>query len=233
MGSLNGFLEHMDWFQLFLLLIGAVACLFCITFHELAHGFAAYQLGDPTAKVNGRLTLNPISHIDWIGLMLLLTVRVGWAKPVPVDMRNFRHPKRDMAITALAGPAANFLLATAALGVASLIYHFAPQGTVAAYAIYFFLYMAVLSVGLGIFNLVPIPPLDGSHVLGELSDKAAEIYNRYRPYWSIVLILLLISGVLSRPLTVIDNAVLSGMQTAIFNLLSLLVHTGNAMSGVL
>ena len=86
MGSLNGFLEHMDWFQLFLLLIGAVACLFCITFHELAHGFAAYQLGDPTAKVNGRLTLNPISHIDWIGLMLLLTVRVGWAKPVPVDM---------------------------------------------------------------------------------------------------------------------------------------------------
>ena len=103
MGSLNGFLEHMDWFQLFLLLIGAVACLFCITFHELAHGFAAYQLGDPTAKVNGRLTLNPISHIDWIGLMLLLTVRVGWAKPVPVDMRNFRHPKRDMAITALCG----------------------------------------------------------------------------------------------------------------------------------
>ena len=69
--------------------------------------------------MNGRLTLNPISHIDWIGLMLLLTVRVGWAKPVPVDMRNFRHPKRDMAITALAGPAANFLLATAALGVAS------------------------------------------------------------------------------------------------------------------
>ena len=233
MGSLNGFLEHMDWFQLFLLLIGAVACLFCITFHELAHGFAAYQLGDPTAKVNGRLTLNPISHIDWIGLMLLLTVRVGWAKPVPVDMRNFRHPKRDMAITALAGPAANFLLATAALGVASLIYHFAPQGTVAAYAIYFFLYMAVLSVGLGIFNLVPIPPLDGSHVLGELSGKAAELYNRYGRYWNLVLILLLVSGVLSRPLTIIDNAVLSGMQTVIFNLLSLLVHTGNAMSGVL
>ena len=98
MGSLNGFLEHMDWFQLFLLLIGAVACLFCITFHELAHGFAAYQLGDPTAKVNGRLTLNPISHIDWIGLMLLLTVRVGWAKPVPVDMRHFTPSRsRDMA----------------------------------------------------------------------------------------------------------------------------------------
>ena len=147
MGSLNGFLEHMDWFQLFLLLIGAVACLFCITFHELAHGFAAYQLGDPTAKVNGRLTLNPISHIDWIGLMLLLTVRVGWAKPVPVDMRNFRHPKRDMAITALAGPAANFLLATAALGVASLIYH--------QYLRYerFFILAVVLLAWMGVFSV--------------------------------------------------------------------------------
>ena len=83
MGSLNGFLEHMDWFQLFLLLIGAVACLFCITFHELAHGFAAYQLGDPTAKVNGRLTLNPISHIDWIGLMRPTSFwpRLPWGWP--------------------------------------------------------------------------------------------------------------------------------------------------------
>ena len=94
-------------------------------------------------------------------------------------------------------------------------------------------YSAVLNVGLGVFNLIPIPPLDGSHVLGELSGKAAELYNRYGRYWNLVLILLLVSGVLSRPLTIIDNAVLSGMQTVIFNLLSLLVHTGNAMSGVL
>lgn len=211
MGSLNGFLEHMDWFQLFLLLIGAVACLFCITFHELAHGFAAYQLGDPTAKVNGRLTLNPISHIDWIGLMLLLTVRVGWAKPVPVDMRNFRHPKRDMAITALAGPAANFLLATAALGVASLIYHFAPQGTVAAYAIYFFLYMAVLSVGLGIFNLVPIPPLDGSKILfALLPDRAYYTILRYEKYVMGVLIVLVLLGAFDRPLSFLMLHVLQG-----------------------
>ena len=96
-----------------------------------------------------------------------------------------------------------------------------------------FWYSAVLNVGLGVFNLIPIPPLDGSHVLGELSGKAAELYNRYGRYWNLVLILLLVSGVLSRPLTIIDNAVLSGMQTVIFNLLSLLVHTGNAMSGVL
>ena len=214
MGSLNGFLEHMDWFQLFLLLIGAVACLFCITFHELAHGFAAYQLGDPTAKVNGRLTLNPISHIDWIGLMLLLTVRVGWAKPVPVDMRNFRHPKRDMAITALAGPAANFLLATAALGVASLIYHFAPQGTAAAYAIYFFLYMAVLSVGLGSLNLVPIPPLDGSKILfALLPDRIYYTILHYEKYVMGVVILLVLVGVFDKPLSFLMVHVLQGFCT--------------------
>ena len=212
MGSLNGFLEHMDWFQLFLLLIGAVACLFCITFHELAHGFAAYQLGDPTAKVNGRLTLNPISHIDWIGLMLLLTVRVGWAKPVPVDMRNFRHPKRDMAITALAGPAANFLLATAALGVASLIYHFAPQGTAAAYAIYFFLYMAVLSVGLGVFNQVPIPPLDGSKILfALLPDRIYYQYLRYERFFILAVVLLAWMGVFSVPLSFCMEGIVRGL----------------------
>ena len=193
MGSLNGFLEHMDWFQLFLLLIGAVACLFCITFHELAHGFAAYQLGDPTAKVNGRLTLNPISHIDWIGLMLLLTVR-------------------DMAITALAGPAANFLLATAALGVASLIYHFAPQGTAAAYAIYFFLYMAVLSVGLGIFNLVPIPPLDGSKILfALLPDRVYYQYLRYERFFILAVVLLAWMGVFSVPLSFCMEGIVRGL----------------------
>ena len=182
MGSLNGFLEHMDWFQLFLLLIGAVACLFCITFHELAHGFAAYQLGDPTAKVNGRLTLNPISHIDWIGLMLLLTVRVG------------------------------FLLATAALGVASLIYHFAPQGTVAAYAIYFFLYMAVLSVGLGIFNLVPIPPLDGSKILfALLPDRIYYQYLRYERFFILAVVLLAWMGVFSVPLSFCMEGIVRGL----------------------
>ena len=137
MGSISDFLNNMDWWGLLTLLISAAAALLCITLHELSHGFVALRLGDPTAKNAGRLTLNPIRHLDVVGLLMMLVAKVGWAKPVPVDMRNFRHPKRDMAITALAGPAANFLLATAALGVASLIYHFAPQGTVAAYAIYF------------------------------------------------------------------------------------------------
>ena len=103
MGSLRSFVEQLDWVGILMLLAGAAVSLVCITVHELSHGLTAYRLGDPTAKVNGRLTLNPLAHIDPVGLLMMLTVRVGWAKPVPVDMRNFQKPKRDMALTALAG----------------------------------------------------------------------------------------------------------------------------------
>ena len=102
MGALTGLLHHMDWLSMLLFVMSGVACLICLTIHELSHGLAAYKLGDPTAKLNGRLTLNPLSHVDWIGLFLLLAVGVGWAKPVPVDPRNFREPRKGMAITALA-----------------------------------------------------------------------------------------------------------------------------------
>ena len=109
MGALTGLLHHMDWLSMLLFVMSGVACLICLTIHELSHGLAAYKLGDPTAKLNGRLTLNPLSHVDWIGLFLLLAVGVGWAKPVPVDPRNFREPRKGMAITALAGPLSNFV----------------------------------------------------------------------------------------------------------------------------
>ena len=212
MGSISDFLNNMDWWGLLTLLISAAAALLCITLHELSHGFVAWRLGDPTAKNAGRLTLNPIRHLDVVGLLMMLVAKVGWAKPVPVDMRNFRHPKRDMAITALAGPAANFLLATAALGVASLIYHFAPQGTAAAYAIYFFLYMAVLSVGLGIFNLVPIPPLDGSKILfALLPDRIYYQYLRYERFFILAVVLLAWMGVFSVPLSFCMEGIVRGL----------------------
>lgn len=202
----------MDWFQLLILVMGAAAALLCITFHELSHGYVAYRLGDPTAKLNGRLTLNPISHIDWIGLMMMLTVRVGWAKPVPVDMRNFRHPKRDMAITALAGPVSNLLLATAALGVGSLVYHLAPDSRVTAYVVYFFLYMAVLSVGLGIFNLIPIPPLDGSKILFSLlPDRIYYQYLRYERFCILAVVVLAWMGVFSAPLSFCMEGIIRGL----------------------
>src|SRR5699024_7401459 len=115
----------MDWWGLLTLLISAAAALLCITLHELSHGFTAWRLGDPTAKSAGRLTLNPIKHLDLFGLLMMLIAKVGWDKPVPVDMRYFKHPKQGMALTALAGPAANFITALAATAAASLIYHIA------------------------------------------------------------------------------------------------------------
>lgn len=109
MGSFANFIQNMDWWGGLTLLVSAVAALLCIVLHELSHGFVAWRLGDPTAKSAGRLTLNPLKHLDPLGLLMMIIVKVGWAKPVPVDMRYFKHPKSGMAITALAGPVANFL----------------------------------------------------------------------------------------------------------------------------
>jgi len=212
LGSLNSFLQQLDWVGILMLLAGAAVSLVCITVHELSHGLAAYRLGDPTAKVNGRLTLNPLAHIDPVGLLMMLTVRVGWAKPVPVDMRNFRRPKRDMALTALAGPGSNLLLALAALGVGSLLYQFAPDGQPLAYALFFCCYTAVLSVGLGLFNLLPVPPLDGSKILFSLlPDPVYRKILRYERYFVLAVVLLAWTGVFSTPLSWCMEHVLRGM----------------------
>lgn len=196
------------------LLISAAAALFCITFHELSHGFAACRLGDPTAKNAGRLTLNPIKHIDPIGLLLLVTVKVGWAKPVPVDMRYFKRPKRDMALTALAGPASNFILAFLAVAVFSGIIGL-PTGVVDRLPVYvllsFLSNVAILSVGLGVFNLIPISPLDGSKVLYSfLPEKAYYTILRYERYVMLPILLLTWFGVFSKPLSWLMVKVLSG-----------------------
>ena len=111
MGSVTQFVRGMDWWGLLTLLISAAAALLCITLHELSHGFVAWRLGDPTAKNAGRLTLNPIKHLDLMGLLMMVVVGFGWAKPVPVNMWKFKNPKKGMAITAAAGPLANLLIA--------------------------------------------------------------------------------------------------------------------------
>lgn len=214
MGTIQAFLDHMDWFRLLVLMLGAAASLVCLTVHELSHGLAAYRLGDPTAKLNGRLTLNPLSHIDWIGLFLMLVARVGWAKPVPVDMRNFKNPKRDMALTALAGPMSNFALSAAALGTCSLIYQFGPEGKPRAYALLFLTYLAVLSAGLGLFNIIPIPPLDGSKVLFSLlPDRAYLTILRYERFVIAAVVLLAWSGVISGPLNAAMESVIRFLCT--------------------
>ena len=220
MTSFSTFLNNLDVYSLLSFLINGVAILFCLTLHELSHGLTAYYLGDPTAKDRGRLTLNPIKHIDVFGLVMMVVARVGWAKAVPVDMRNFKRPKRDMAITALAGPAANFLLALAALKLLSLAYQgillfgLGAVTTVVLYVMEFLAYLAILSVGLGIFNLIPIPPLDGSKVLfSVLPEKAYYTILRYEQYIMGAVLLLAFSGVLSNPLSRVIGWVLRGMCT--------------------
>ena len=212
MATLSDFIRHFDFSRLLMLLLSAAASLLCITFHELCHGWTAYQLGDPTAKNAGRLTLNPLKHIDWFGLLMMLTVRVGWAKPVPVDLRYFRHPKRDMALTALAGPLSNFVLSFVALLAANLVLITAPGRTAGTYLLIFLLYVAVLSVGLGIFNLIPISPMDGSKVLfALLPERAYYQILRYERFGMILVIALTWFGVFSGPLSFLMENVLHGM----------------------
>lgn len=210
MGSFADFLENMNWEGLIDALLTAVAALLCLTVHELCHGAVAYRLGDPTAKDAGRLTLNPIRHIDPLGLILMITAKVGWAKPVPVDPRHFKRPKAGMALTALAGPVSNFLLAWLFLllghGVLLTLsltrsFPFWVFRVVLGLAQFLF-NAAVLSVGLGVFNLFPIPPLDGSKVLFSLlPDKLYYTILRYERYVMLLMLAAVWLGWLDRPLT--------------------------------
>lgn len=212
MASFAEFAQHMDWWGLLTLLVSAVAALLCITLHELSHGFVAWRLGDPTAKQAGRLTLNPIKHLDLLGLAMMLIAKVGWAKPVPVDMRYFKHPKQGMALTALAGPAANFLTALAATAIASLIWHFGMVSHITLLALCFLSNVALLGVGMGLFNLIPFSPLDGSKILfALLPDRIYYKILRYERYVGVVLIVLVLLGVFSRPLSFLVIHVLEGI----------------------
>ena len=185
------FLRQFDWEGLLSLCQRVLGVLLCLTVHETCHGLAAYALGDPTAKRMKRLSFNPLHHIDWLGLASMVICGFGWAKPVPVDMRYFRKPKTGMAITALAGPASNFLLALALLFGASVIFRAEPAGAAMAWLFYFFINTAVLSIGLGLFNLIPIPPLDGSKVLFSLlPERAYYVLMRYERYGMALLLLL-------------------------------------------
>ena len=173
-----------------------LAVLFCLTVHETCHGLAALALGDPTAKRQHRLSLNPLRHIDWFGLLMMLVAGFGWARPVPVNPNYFKKPRQGMALTALAGPASNLLLALLLLIPARLIYTYAHYSVFNQTALDFLTSTAALSIGLGLFNLIPIPPLDGSKVLAVLlPERAYRWLMRYERFGIFVLWLLVALGV--------------------------------------
>ena len=192
--DLSGLIRSIDWYWLETTAMRLFAVLLCLTVHETCHGLAACALGDPTARDRHRLSLNPLRHIDWLGFAMMLFAGFGWAKPVPVDPRYFKKPKQGMALTALAGPASNLLLALLAM----LFCHKVLDGLVTSeagfgYVLYIFLhlFLAPLSIGLGLFNLLPIPPLDGAKVLGAfLPDRVYFGLMRYERYGMLLLLAL-------------------------------------------
>ncbi len=188
------------------LIILAPPLLFALTFHEFAHGYAAYRLGDPTAKDAGRLTLNPLSHLDPIGTIAFFFIKFGWAKPVPVNPAYFRDPKRDMLWVALAGPATNLAIAIASALITKAIWLLAtvlPYSSMMEAILVPLNSMLIASVWINlvlcIFNFLPIPPLDGSRILvGLLPDDMARSYLKIERYGFIIILVLAFSGILSK-----------------------------------
>jgi len=176
-------------------LIVIIPALLCITVHELAHGYTAYRLGDSTAKDMGRLTLNPIKHIDPFGLLMMIIFRFGWAKPVPVNMHTFKHPKRYMAITAFAGPLSNLMLALVVVVIYGLLTPLIYSiNSLTTFLIVTELFRTTiwLSTMLAVFNLLPIPPLDGSKIFFSLlSEESYYKLMRYERFGIIILIIVL------------------------------------------
>lgn len=209
MNTWQQIIQGFDFSPLLDILRYAIPALICITLHELSHGLVAYRLGDPTAKNAGRLTLNPIKHLDIFGFAMLVIAHVGWAKPVPVNMYNFENPKRGMAITALAGPVSNVVITAVCMLLYGFFLPFVLQAGDTAISIFELLYYtAYLSLGLALFNLLPIPPLDGSKVLFALiPDESYQKLMQYERYGMILLILLAYTGVTGNYLSTAIGAV--------------------------
>ena len=197
-------------------LISLICLVLAITVHEFCHALLADFLGDPTPRSHGRLTLNPLAHADPIGTLLLPLFSalsgiptIGWAKPVPIDPFNFRHPKRDEIITSLAGPVSNLLIAA----ISSLILHFIPISSWIIFYIFYFL--TLVNISLFVFNLIPIPPLDGSHIFLNLLPensriKWEEAFARYGFLLLILLVLFPING----------HTIIGSIMTPIITLIS-------------
>lgn len=186
--------------MLFVYLVRAVAMLLIIPVHEAAHAFVSYKLGDPTAKNYGRLTLNPLAHFDLFGALAMILAGIGWAKPVPTDVRRFRHPKRDMAISAAAGPVSNLLMAYLGMILYKLAYYRMPVNSGQLVMLFLSIFIS-LNISLAVFNLLPIPPFDGSRIfLAFLPTRLYFKAMQYERYIMMAVLLLVLIGALDTPL---------------------------------
>jgi Zn-dependent protease len=191
MGDLFG--DPVAFFQRLILQIPAL--LLAVTIHELAHALVADRLGDPTARQQGRITLNPLPHIDPLGALAFVVAGFGWAKPVPVNAYNLRNPRADMVRVAVAGPLSNFLVAFVGLVAFRLVAQFVDAPFVADPVLGVLRYVYLFNLGLGIFNLIPLPPLDGGHFLPYIFPRASwSLVHQLEQYGPLLLILLVMTG---------------------------------------
>lgn len=221
---INLFRNGFDFGTLIIYLFSMSFVVFCtLPIHEYAHALVATKLGDPTPRLQGRLTLNPMAHISPIGALMILLVGFGYAKPVGVNPRNFNDPKKGMALVAVAGPVSNFIMGFISEFLAFLCLKFSigVNASFLVSAIYlFFNYAAVVNIQLAVFNFLPIPPLDGSRILQLLiPSKYYYKFLQYERYIILVVFVLLFTNILTIPLSYITNFIYNGFR----NLFSLIL----------
>lgn len=198
--------------QLQSMLYVAPVILLAIVCHECAHGWMSERLGDPTPRMSGRLSLNPFRHLDFMGTICLLLFHVGWANPVPINPMYYKDRKKGIIYVSLAGPVTNFILAYLSLFIEGILMKFGSSSSVVIWVLcQLCYYSAVINIGLALFNLVPIPPLDGSKAVAELSQWMRTQYWKYQNYWRIILVLLVVTGVLSKPLGLLNDSIITVM----------------------
>ncbi len=212
------------WFiieQLWAAVFAAPAVLFAVVCHEYAHGWVSERLGDPTPRASGRLSLNPFRHLDLWGTICLLFFHIGWAKPVPINPLYYKKRRKGIILVALAGPAANMAAAFICVLAQGLLLQFgsAESGLVTV-LILLAEYGARINISLALFNLIPIPPLDGSKILGEISFAVKDFYIRWESYWRWLLLILVITSVLSWPLSAMSRTIYDLLWRAVVSLFS-------------
>lgn len=204
-----------DRHTLFVWLLRALVMLVAIPVHEAAHALVSAKLGDTTAKDMGRLTLNPLAHFDPLGALCMIFTGIGWAKPVPTYASRFKNPKAGMALTAAAGPVANLLVAFLAVLLYKILYYTLPAGVAVNFVLLFLEYMASINVMLAVFNLLPVPPFDGSRIVTVfLPQRTYFKLMKYERYIFIAVFLLLFLGFLDGPLYLLNNAAWNGLLWA-------------------